>query len=113
MQQSQHQEDNIQKTLDTTLAKGQKLNETVRAQEIAWIADGADATGEFQKKYLQTKQPDVVFTYERQIGAWWWRSLGISVTVLSSTLILLLLVKKRKRRPGPTQDEIDLNPMPY
>ncbi len=43
----------IPKDLKRALAKGQKLNEGIRAEEMAWIAAGQDATLEFQKKYLQ------------------------------------------------------------
>lgn len=44
------------KTLNAGLAQGQKLNEQVRTDEIAWIAAGQDAASEFQKKYLQAAE---------------------------------------------------------
>lgn len=40
-------------TLYAGLGGGQKLNEQVRADELAWIAAGQDASVEFQKKYLK------------------------------------------------------------
>jgi tetratricopeptide (TPR) repeat protein len=50
-------DDNVEqemlKTLNAGLASGQKLNEQVRTDEMAWIAAGQDAAVEFQKKYLQ------------------------------------------------------------
>jgi tetratricopeptide (TPR) repeat protein len=44
------------KTLYSGLASGQKLNEEVRTDEMAWIAAGQDAAAEFQKKYLTTAE---------------------------------------------------------
>ncbi|WP_146850610.1 tetratricopeptide repeat protein [Brevifollis gellanilyticus] len=39
--------------LQSALNQGEKLNESIRAEEMAWIAEGKDAAVEFQKKYLQ------------------------------------------------------------
>ena len=44
----------LSKVLTTSLAKGMKHQTEVRAEEMAWLAAGKDATLEFQKKYLQT-----------------------------------------------------------
>lgn len=46
-------ESDMSKTLVSALTHGQKLNEQVRTDEVAWIAAGQDASVEFQKKYLQ------------------------------------------------------------
>lgn len=48
-----HNETELSKTLTAAVAKGEKLNAAVRAEEMAWISAGQDATAEFQKKYLQ------------------------------------------------------------
>jgi len=40
-------------TLQKALEKNQELIDGVRADELAWIAAGKDATAEFQKKYLR------------------------------------------------------------
>jgi hypothetical protein len=43
------------KLLDTGLAKGLKSAESIRKDEMAWIAAGIDASAEFQKKYMAAK----------------------------------------------------------
>ena len=46
----------LSKTLTAAMAKGQKLNEDVRDEEMAWLLAGKDVTQEFQKKYLPARQ---------------------------------------------------------
>ncbi|MFO1483124.1 MAG: hypothetical protein U1F71_07125 [Verrucomicrobiaceae bacterium] len=41
--------------LDTGLAKGREYVESIRQDELSWIASGKDASAEFQKKYLPAK----------------------------------------------------------
>ena len=47
----------VEKLLAKGLANGAAYMEQVRRDEIAWIKAGADAALEFQKKYLEPRQP--------------------------------------------------------
>lgn len=48
-------ERDFNKVITDGLARGEKYFQTVRQQEMGWIADGVDAGAEFQKKYLVAK----------------------------------------------------------
>ena len=44
------------RTLDIALLAGQNLAKAIRANEIAWIRAGKDASAEFEKKYLKAAE---------------------------------------------------------
>ncbi|WP_184211126.1 tetratricopeptide repeat protein [Prosthecobacter dejongeii] len=49
----------VETSLKTALKKGAEYQESVRQDEVKWIAEGHDASAEFQKKYLVPSSPEV------------------------------------------------------
>ena len=51
----------LKKAMLTAKADGAALTQRVREDELKWIAEGSDAGGEFEKKYLGASTPTVQF----------------------------------------------------
>lgn len=49
-------EEELSTRLETGLAKGRAYAEQIRQDELRWITGGADASAEFQRKYLASRQ---------------------------------------------------------